>query len=201
MRYKNAKGRAKGTALENRYKKNTAHPKYYRNQIVHKILKLITTNPNLGVNQLTIKLNSGRPTVTDTLAGRHSVVTLLKELRLSTRLDRQNFARLYNAPKRLHFDIRAQVVREVLEEGKSVTEACRHWHIARKTFYTWKKRYLSQSQKNQKLAEQYARGSAHPKSFSNEIYTAVLDLVKENPTASIHTLVTLFKNERRQPVP
>ena len=99
VRYKNAKGRAKGTALENRYKKNTAHPKYYRNQIVHKILKLITTNPNLGVNQLTIKLNSGRPTVTDTLAGRHPVVTLLKELRLSTRLDRQNFARLYNAPK------------------------------------------------------------------------------------------------------
>src|SRR3989344_5266102 len=169
-----ARGRAKSTALDNHYIKGNRHPRAYRFAHRHKLLRLITSDPELSITNLARRLRIGR----------HATVASLQELKLSTRLERENFARLYNGPGRLHLDIKGQIVRAVLDEGKSIAEVAREFKVARKTIHVWIKRY----QADKRLSEKYVVGLAHPKALSPDMRNKILAAVIKNPQASIHKL-------------
>lgn len=186
-KYKIAGPRKKAAALDYRFSQGKTHPKFYRNKLKHLVLKLLTVDPSLSATSLGRKLK----------VGRHAIVTLLKELGLSRLTERQNFARLYNGPKRLHADIRGQIVRSVLEENQSVTDVCRKWHIARKTYYGFLKKYrtghLESGFNQKKLNDNYRKGFKHPKSLSESTHQVVLSEVIKNPNLSIHALADVLK--------
>src|SRR3972149_8161690 len=173
-KYQASPSRKKTSVLENSYKRGKDHPRSFRHLLRSRVSRLVAKDPSLSATALSKKLG----------VGRHGVVNLLSELNLSSRQDREAFKRIYSGPGRLLSDIKGQVVRQVLEEGKKVSQVSAEWAVARKTIYKWINRYQDEG----KVEEKYASGLAHPKAFSEIIQKNILGVVSGAPELSIHKL-------------
>ncbi|MCK4588418.1 glycosyltransferase, partial [Candidatus Woesebacteria bacterium] len=186
-RYKQTPRRNKSKALEPRYVSGKKHPRAVAPKARHKLIRLITSNPEWGCRKLSTKLKEVGFDL-----GYFGVNQLLSELSASTPELRKNFKRNYSGPGRLEVDIKLEIVRKVLEEKESVSQAAGEYGIARKTVYQWLKKYQAGSDKGfvgvEALKEAYVYGEAHPRAIYPKLTEKILSIVVKNPEFSVHKL-------------
>lgn len=89
------------------------------------------------------------------------------------------------ALKRLTSEERKRIIKRVLEDGISVTEACKEFGISRFTFYKWLNRYKSSDKElSEVLKDRNPRGRNHWRSPSANRIKEILKRVRENPEYS-----------------
>ncbi|MFC1727418.1 transposase, partial [Patescibacteria group bacterium] len=91
---------------------------------------------------------------------------------------------------RLSPERKIKVIKQVLNRGVSVSEACRRHGISRPTYYRWLEKYQQSSpdQKFTSLSSQVAQGDRHWRRLKANQETKVLEAVAKNPTFSVHQL-------------
>ncbi|MFC1625951.1 glycosyltransferase [Patescibacteria group bacterium] len=173
-RYKKSPSRTKKYAFETKYPRGKDHPAAYSHKLKANLIRELSKNPSLSLNSLSKKLKKGR----------HAIYNLLKHLELTTRADREAFARLYTGPGRLEIDIKISLVRKVNNKEGSISQLAKENNVSRKTIYKW----LSQYNQEGNLSEKYASGLAHPRAYNEYQVSRILSSVVKNPELSIHNL-------------
>ena len=158
--YKLAPSRIKSKSLELRYISGKSHPKEYRHTLKDSLIKLIKKNPLLNTTNIAIELK----------AGRHAIYNLLKDLKLTTEVDRLNFSKLYKYPGVLDGQIKLSIVRAAVNNNESISNLSKINNISRKTIYEWIRRFKEEG----KVEEKYISGFDHPKAYSKSIQDTIL---------------------------
>ncbi|MFC1727801.1 helix-turn-helix domain-containing protein, partial [Patescibacteria group bacterium] len=99
-------------------------------------------------------------------------------------------------PVRLTLKQRLDLIERVLNDGVSVTDACRAYGVSRFTFYKWKKRYLEAKPGKEAVAlsDTTPKGKHHWRRTPARLEKEVLDYVFEFPQASVHKIAQVFDN-------
>jgi len=112
------------------------------------ILRIVVARPKFGPKRISKALAKKGKKISP-----KSVWLVLKDLGLGTREKREDYSYDFqdqeqvedaSFPKRLRLtpEARKRMVEQVALGDKGVSEICREYHVARKTFYKWYKRYL-----------------------------------------------------------
>ncbi len=90
-----------------------------------------------------------------------------------------------------------KILHKVLKEGSSVSSVCRQNKISRKTFYFWKKKYLSAGPRNKTscLEKRHLRGLQHPRGLKLRFKKDILRLATLHPELGSHSLSKILKEK------
>lgn len=165
------------------------------------LLNLVAAQPKWFVRRFTTALRDRGYFVSHM-----TVLRQLQRLDLGTVHARVEFASLHSFGRRVVkvYDrrhrwllprARKMMIEEVLIGDRRVSEVCGDYHVSRKTFYKWKKRYQQSLDSIARevtpveaLDNRHLRGYAHPLSVSKETRDRILDLVVQKPEFSCYSL-------------
>lgn len=162
------------------------------------ILRISLANSNFGPKKISDELRKK-----DKYLSSKSVWLLLKDLDLETGKKRWSYAFNFKQPaqaKDINFpaylklipEARKQMVEEVLIGNQPASHVCLKYHISRKTFYKWLKRYKEAKEKEtillKAMEDSNPQGFAHPRSISKEFQENILGLVRQYPQYSTHKI-------------
>lgn len=101
---------------------------------------------------------------------------------------------------------RLEMIKEVIDEGHSITSVCKKYRISRVTFYNWQKRYKEVRNRRQEVREEdlknkKTKAKKYYRQATKEQEKAVLDVVLKNPSFSIKQIKEhLPKNDQGKPI-
>jgi transposase len=94
---------------------------------------------------------------------------------------------------------RYQAVREVLDDGASITEVARRYGVARQTVHSWLRRYASSGLAG--LADRSCRPASCPHQMAPAVETRVVELRRTHPSWGPRRIVHQLGRDGLQPVP
>lgn len=92
-----------------------------------------------------------------------------------------------------------RLIQKVLKEGASVSSVCRENKISRKTFYQWKKKYLSAGPRRKviSLENNHPKGLQHFRGTKNRFKNEILDMITAHPEFGSHTINKKLKTKNK----
>jgi len=165
--------------LSPKYKKGKKHHASKYAKAYRYINRWVVAHPDWGCRRL------GSELVKKGMKMSHVQINALLNRMGAENYDRRiNYARNFSGPARFKKDVRHEVVYKYIEGGVSISKLSEDYKLARKTIYSWIKRY----QGGHELNDRYVFAQDHPKAIYPKITKSVLDLVSANPSFSVHTL-------------
>lgn len=159
-------------------KEDNLEPKYQSNakDIKKNLLRLVSKSPTGTYDNYATALGVSPSKVYTTLKGEG-----LEKLE-----DRNSYAKSYEATVRLDPNVKVEIVRQVINFNKSVTQVASDYGVSRKAIYKWIKDY----QNGSSLECNYACGANHPKFISDNYSPKILNLVINNPKLNIRDIAS-----------
>ncbi|MBI2327939.1 helix-turn-helix domain-containing protein, partial [Candidatus Curtissbacteria bacterium] len=197
-------------ALANHYKSGKNHHRSLSWKLEKFILDLIIGNPQASVHKLWHEAKQAGFAVS-----LHGIYNILLRYNLQTKELRVRFS--HQNPLKTVFASalvpahRIRIIEEYIKEGKPIAAICRFWHVSRPTFYAWLKRYqkvlevskvseVSEADFVEGMIRKYPRGEEHHRSISQEVKEAVLDIVRQSPTLSVHKIYAAIPKVAGRPM-
>ncbi|MBN1168649.1 helix-turn-helix domain-containing protein, partial [Candidatus Woesebacteria bacterium] len=169
----------KSKAFIPQYAKGRKHPKAKAHEIEKKLLRIVADNPKITIKQLSSKVPVSSWTVWK----------ILDQNNLNTKDKRTEFADTFEKQNTAAEEKREAVIRAV-EENESVTKIAKELDVARKTVYSWIKRYKKAKDLSLKTFQpRYVSGEKHPNAkVSDDLEKKLLEIVTEDPDLAISEL-------------
>jgi cellulose synthase/poly-beta-1,6-N-acetylglucosamine synthase-like glycosyltransferase/transposase len=172
-------------------------------KINRELLKIISSNPKFGPRRISRGLEKKGIKLSE-----RSVWLILKKKNLHKRILRKDYSKKYKKTRktkhqkipghiRLTNYSRKRMVEEVVLEKRRVDVVIKKYHVSRKTFAKWKKRYKEAQREGSNLLnalkDQNPKGAKHPRGVSEVKEDIILSLIVSNPQWSSHKIAKKIK--------
>jgi cellulose synthase/poly-beta-1,6-N-acetylglucosamine synthase-like glycosyltransferase/transposase-like protein len=191
QRYQQASTRAKKKALESRYSRGLVHPKTAAAGVQTALKRLVVRFPDWGCRRYSQELQKKGWQL-----GYAGVNSLLNGWGIANPKERQDYSQQWAGPGRLKTTIKYKAIQDSLDGIEAISRIAKHYGVARKTLYDWKRKYeqgINQGHKGEEcLRAHYRKGLNHPRAIYPHIQDQLLDLIIQQPDLSTRKLAKMI---------